>query len=144
MIKYLYKQDKLIDMRWILLKALFCSLIWTALFLLFSFYSLDKFDDFVKLYTEKAESIELHIKDGNWDNATKALDEYDTSFNESKDSWYKVFNHEYFEEISLYLDILHGSIYAKDEGMSLEQIQRIKNALHNIIENEQFDLNHIF
>lgn len=126
------------------MKALICSLIWTVLFLLFSFYSLDKFNDFAKLYTEKAESIELHIKDDDWDSATKSLDEYNTSFNESKDSWYKVFNHEYFEEISLYLDILHGSIYAKDKGMSLEQIQRIKNALHNIIENEQFDLNHIF
>lgn len=126
------------------MKALICSLIWTVLFLLFSFYSLDKFDDFAKLYTEKAESIELHIKDGDWDSAAKALDEYDTSFNKSKDSWYKVFNHEYFGEVSLYLDILHGYIYAKDKGMSLEQIQRIKNALHNIIENEQFDLNHIF
>jgi len=126
------------------LKSLIYILIWTTLFILFGFYVNSEIYEFTDKYTSKIDIIEIHIKQDDWESAKAELDKYNKDFYGEKNSWYKLLNHDYFDSVCLYLDILDGSIYSKDKPMSFEQIARIKTTLDNILESEKCDLDHIF
>ena len=126
------------------MKSLIYTLIWTTLFILFGFYVNSEIYEFTDKYTSKIDIIEIHIKQDDWESAKTELDKYNKAFYSEKNSWYKLLNHDYFDSVCLYLDILDGSIYSKDKPMSFEQIVRIKTTLDNILESEKCDLNHIF
>jgi hypothetical protein len=126
------------------LKSLIYILIWTTLFILFGFYVNSEIYEFTDKYTSKIDIIEIHIKQDDWASAKAELDKYNKDFHGEKNSWYKLLNHDYFDSVCLYLDILDGSIYSKDKPMSFEQIARIKTTLDNILESEKCDLDHIF
>lgn len=61
-----------------------------------------------------------------------------------KNHWYKVLNHEYFDEIGLRFNILDKAIYTENKLKSLEEVESIKTYLGNIIESVKFDVNYIF
>ena len=126
------------------MKSLIYTLIWTTLFISFGFYVNSEIYEFTDKYTSKIDIIEIHIKQNNWESAKTELDKYNKAFYSEKNSWYKLLNHDYFDSLCLYLDILDGSIYSKDKSMSFEQIVRIKATLNYILESERCDLNHIF
>ena len=126
------------------MKSLIYILIWTTLFILFGFYVNSEIYEFTDKYTSKIDIIEIHIKQDDWESAKVELDKYNKDFYGEKNSWYKLLNHDYFDSVCLYLDILDGSIYSKDKPMSFEQIARIKTTLDNILESEKCDLDHIF
>lgn len=126
------------------MKSLIYILIWTTLFILFGFYVNSEIYEFTDKYTSKIDIIEIHIKQDDWESAKAELDKYNKDFYGEKNSWYKLLNHDYFDSVCLYLDILDGSIYSKDKPMSFEQIARIKTTLDNILESEKCDLDHIF
>ncbi len=126
------------------MKSLIYILIWTTLFILFGFYVNSEIYEFTDKYTSKIDIIEIHIKQDDWESAKAELDKYNKDFYGEKNSWYKLLNHDYFDSVCLYLDILDGSIYSKDKSMSFEQIARIKTTLDNILESEKCDLDHIF
>ena len=126
------------------MKSLIYTLIWTTLFILFGFYVNSEIYEFTDKYISKIDIIEIHIKQDDWESAKVELDKYNKAFYSEKNSWYKLLNHDYFDSVCLYLDILDGSIYSKDKSMSFEQIVRIKTTLDNILESERCDLDHIF
>ena len=126
------------------MKSLIYILIWTTLFILFGFYVNSEIYEFTDKYISKIDIIEIHIKQDDWESAKTELDKYNKAFYSEKNSWYKLLNHDYFDSVCLYLDILDGSIYSKDKSMSFEQIVRIKTTLDNILESEKCDLDHIF
>ena len=126
------------------MKSLIYVLIWTTLFILFGFYVNSEIYEFTDKYKSKIDIIEIHIKQDDWESAKAELDKYNKDFYGEKNSWYKLLNHDYFDSVCLYLDILDGSIYSKDKSMSFEQIARIKTTLDNILESEKCDLDHIF
>lgn len=126
------------------MKSLIYILIWTTLFILFGFYVNSEIYEFTDKYTSKIDIIEIHIKQDDWESAKAELDKYNKDFYDEKNSWYKLLNHDYFDSVCLYLDILRWSIYSKDKSMSFEQIARIKTTLDNILESEKCDLDHIF
>ena len=126
------------------MKSLIYILIWTTLFILFGFYLNSEIYEFTDKYTSRIDIIEIHIKQNDWQSAKTELDNYSKDFHSEKNRWYKLLNHDYFDSVCLYLDILDGSIYSKDKSMSFEQIVRIKTTLDNILESERCDLDHIF
>lgn len=126
------------------MKSLIYILIWTTLFILFGFYVNSEIYEFTDEYTSKIDIIEIHIKQDDWESAKAELDKYNKDFDSEKNSWYKLLNHDYFDSVCLYLDILDGSIYSKNKSMSFEQIVKIKTTLDNILESEKCDLDHIF
>jgi len=126
------------------LKSLIYTLIWTTLFILFGFYVNSEIYEFTDKYISKIDIIEIHIKQDNWESAKVELDKYNKAFYSEKNSWYKLLNHDYFDSVCLYLNILDGSIYSKDKSMSFEQIAKIKTTLDSILESERCDLDHIF
>lgn len=44
-----------------------------------------------------------------------------------KNHWYKVLNHEYFDEIGLRFNILDKAIYTENKLKSLEEVESIKH-----------------
>lgn len=125
------------------MKSLIYVLIYTILFVSFGFYINSEIYEFTDKYTYNVDIIETYIKQDNWKTAKYELDKYKKDFHEEKGMWYKLLNHDYFDNVCLYLDILDGSIYSNDKAISLEQISKIKTTLDNILESVKCDLDHI-
>lgn len=126
------------------MKSLIYVLIWTICFTVSSFYINDKIYDFTENYTSNVEIVGNLILDNDWDSANEELKILSKNWYEEKEVWYKLLDHTYFDEITLYLNILDKSIYTKDKSKAFEEIETIKMTLNNLLESEKFDLNHIF
>lgn len=126
------------------MKSLFSVLTWTFIFLFLGFYINTEIENFSTKYENKISVIENHIIENNWDDAKEDLEDLTKSWHKEKNIWYKLLNHEYFNNVSLNLNILDKAISLNDKPLSFEQIELIKMALDNIVESERCDLNHIF
>lgn len=126
------------------MKSLFSVLTWTFIFLFLGFYINTEIENFSTKYENKISVIENHIIENNWDDAKEELEDLKKSWHKEKNIWYKLLNHEYFNNVSLNLNILDKAISLNDKPLSFEQIELIKMALDNIVESERCDLNHIF
>lgn len=126
------------------MKSLFSVLTWTFIFLFLGFYINTEIENFSTKYENKISVIENHIIENNWDDAKEDLEDLKKSWHKEKNIWYKLLNHEYFNNVSLNLNILDKAISLNDKPLSFEQIELIKMALDNIVESERCDLNHIF
>jgi hypothetical protein len=100
--------------------------------------------DFTHKFTSEIEVIEKYIEDNQLDKVPSKIKDFSKSWHKEKEIWYKIVNHEYFDEICLSLNILEQSVKYKDNLNALEQIETIKMLLNNILESEKCDLNHIF
>lgn len=125
------------------MKSFICVLIWTIIFILFGVYVNKGISDFTYLYKDKIIVIENNIENDNWYEAKIQITKLKNSWFEKKDIWYKLLNHESFDEISLHINILDKCINIKDKSKSLENIEIIKITLENILENETYDMQHI-
>ncbi|MCJ0026544.1 DUF4363 family protein [Clostridioides difficile] len=119
-------------------------ILWTILFVLFGFYVNNKLYDFTEGYKDNISVLEKSIENEDWEKAQKEADSISTSWNKEKNHWYKVLNHEYFDEIGLRFNILDKAIYTENKLKSLEEVESIKTYLGNIIESFKFDVNYIF
>ena len=119
-------------------------ILWTILFVLFGFYVNNKLYDFTEGYKDNISVLEKSIENEDWEKAQKEADSISTSWNKEKTHWYKVLNHEYFDEIGLRFNILDKAIYTENKLKSLEEVESIKTYLGNIIESVKFDVNYIF
>ncbi|MBZ0582130.1 DUF4363 family protein [Clostridioides difficile] len=119
-------------------------ILWTILFVLFGFYVNNKLYDFTEGYKDNISVLEKSIENEDWEKAQKKADSISTSWNKEKNHWYKVLNHEYFDEIGLRFNILDKAIYTENKLKSLEEVESIKTYLGNIIESVKIDVNYIF
>lgn len=117
--------------------------IWTIIFIVFGIFTNNNIENFTNKYTDKLQTIEELVEVDNWDNANKNLDKFLNSWYKEKEIWYKLLDHTYFDDISLYASILDKSISIHDKSKCFEQIEIIKTTLDNIVESVKFDLNHI-
>ncbi|MGL6107233.1 DUF4363 family protein [Romboutsia sp.] len=125
------------------MKSFIYVILWTLLFTCFGFYINKEIYDFTNTYTSKVEIIENHIENDDLDSAKESLTNFSKSWHKDRSPWYKILNHDNFDTICLYLNILEKSINVNDKSKAYEYIIRIKTTLDNILESEKFDLNHI-
>lgn len=85
-----------------------------------------------------------NIEDDNLEKVSNDIKKWSKSWHKEKEIWYKIVNHEYFDDICLSLNIIEQSIKYDDKLNALEQVETIKMLLNNILESEKCDLNHIF
>ena len=126
------------------MKQVIAVFIWTLLFISLGIYSEHKMYDFTHKFTSEIEVIEKYIEDDQLDKVPSKINNFSKSWHEKKEIWYKIVDHEYFDEICSSLNILKKSIKYNDKLAALEQIETIKMLLNNILESEKCDLNHIF
>ncbi|PBE99307.1 hypothetical protein BGU36_17200 [Clostridioides difficile] len=119
-------------------------ILWTILFVLFGFYINNKLYDFTDEYKDNISVLEKSIENEDWEKAKKEADSISTRWAKEKNHWYKVLNHEYFDEIGLKFNILDKAIYTENKLKSLEEVEGIKTYLGNIVESVKFDVNYIF
>ena len=93
---------------------------------------------------ERFQINEKNIEDDNLEKVSNDIKKWSKSWHKEKEIWYKIVNHEYFDDICLSLNIIEQSIKYDDKLNALEQVETIKMLLNNILESEKCDLNHIF
>lgn len=125
------------------MKSSIAVLIWTILFLLFGLYVNVEVSNFSDKYNSNVEIVEKYIEEDKWLDAKSKLENISKSWYEEKGIWYKLLNHEFFDNVGLSLSILDKSINEKNKSKSFEEIELIKLNLNNIIESQKIDLNHI-
>ncbi|MCC0637472.1 MULTISPECIES: DUF4363 family protein [unclassified Clostridioides] len=119
-------------------------ILWAVLFMLFGFYVNNKLYDFTEDYKNNMSILEKSIENEEWEKAQKEADSISTRWSKERNHWYKVLNHEYFDEIGLKFNILDKAIYTENKLKSLEEVESIKTYLGNIVESVKFDINYIF
>ena len=121
------------------MKSSFLVVIITIIFIFLGLLNHDKINEFSTTYL-----IEMSIKSDDWDQASDLLSQAKIDLEKEKNIWYKLINHEYFNEIFASLQVLNQSIYLKDKMISLQEIEKIKMVLENLMEDECYNFNRIF
>ena len=126
------------------MKQVIAVLIWTLLFISLGIYSENKIYDFTNNFKYKIELIQKDIEDDKLDKVSIDIKDWSKLWHKEKEIWYKIVDHEYFDDICLSLNLLEKSIKYNDKLAALEQVETIKMLLNNILESEKCDWNHIF
>ena len=92
------------------MKQVIAVIIWTLLFISLGIYSENKINDFTDKFKTDIEVIENYIEEDKLDEASNNIKDLSKSWHEEKEIWYKIVNHEYFDEICLSINILEKSI----------------------------------
>ena len=126
------------------MKRVIADLIWTLLFISLGIYSENKIYDFTNNFKYKIELIQKDIENDKLNKVETDIKDWSKLWHKEKEIWYKIVDHEYFDDICLSLNILEQSIKYNDKLAALEQVETIKMLLNNILESEKCDWNHIF
>ena len=126
------------------MKSSFFVIVGTILFIFLGVLNHDKINEFSNTYLEEFNTIELNIKNENWNEASTMLLNVEDQLDSEKNTWYKLINHGYFNEIFASIQILKQSINLKNKMISLQELEKIKMVLENLMEDECYNFNRIF
>lgn len=126
------------------MKSSFFVIIFTILFIILSLFNHDNINEFSYNYLDKFNTIEENVKNENWSKASDLLKTSKDNLEDEKNTWYKLINHEYLNEVFASMEILNQSIYMKDKMICLQEIEKIKMVFNNLMEDECYNFNRIF
>ena len=126
------------------MKSSFFVIIFTILFIILGLFNHDNINEFSYNYLDKFNTIEENGKDENWSKASDLLKTSKDNLEDEKNTWYKLINHEYLNEVFASMEILNQSIYMKDKMICLQEIEKIKMVFNNLMEDECYNFNRIF
>ena len=126
------------------MKSSFFVITWTIIFIIVGLFNHQKINDFSYNYINEINVLEENIKEDKWEQASYILKDTKMKLEEEKNVWYKLINHGYFNEIFASLEILEQSIYLEEKMITLQEIEKIKMAFENLMEDECYNLNRIF
>ena len=126
------------------MKSSFFVFSWTIIFIILGLFNNQKINEFSYNYIEQFNVIEENIKEDKWEQASYILKNTKVELEEEKNIWYKLINHAYFNEIFSALEILDQSIYLQNKMISIQELEKVKIVLENLIEDESYNLNRIF
>ncbi len=126
------------------MKSSFFVIVGTILFIFLGVLNHDKINEFSNTYLEEFNTIELNIKNENWNESSTMLLNVEDQLGSEKNTWYKLINHGYFNEIFASIQILKQSINLKNKMISLQELEKIKMVLENLMEDECYNFNRIF
>ena len=126
------------------MKSSFFVIIFTILFIILGLFNHDNINEFSYNYLDKFNTIEENVKDENWSKASDLLKTSKDNLEDEKNTWYKLINHEYLNEVFASMEILNQSIYMKDKMICLQEIEKIKMVFNNLMEDECYNCNRIF
>ena len=126
------------------MKSSFFVIVLTILFIFLGVLNHDKINEFSNTYLEEFNTIELNIKNENWNESSTMLLNVEDQLESEKNTWYKLINHGYFNEIFASIQILKQSINLKNKMISLQELEKIKMVLENLMEDECYNFNRIF
>ncbi|MEW9079302.1 DUF4363 family protein [Terrisporobacter glycolicus] len=126
------------------MKSSYFVIAWTVVFIILGLFNHEKINEFSSNYIDQINVIEEKIKEDKWDQASYILKDTKMDLEEEKNVWYKLINHGYFNEIFASLEVLNQSICLEEKMISLQEIEKVKMVLENLMEDECYNLNRIF
>ena len=105
------------------MKSSFFVIVGTILFIFLGVLNHDKINEFSNTYLEEFNTIELNIKNENWNESSTMLLNVEDQLESEKNTWYKLINHGYFNEIFASIQILKQSINLKNKMISLQELE---------------------
>ena len=114
------------------MKSSFFVIIFTILFIILGLFNHDNINEFSYNYLYKFNTIEENVKDENWSKASDLLKTSKDNLEDEKNTWYKLINHEYLNEVFASMEILNQSIYMKDKMICFQEIEKNKMILNNL------------
>jgi len=126
------------------MKSSYFVIAWTILFIILGLFNHEKINEFSSNYIDQINVIEEKIKEDKWEQASYILKDTKMNLDKEKSVWYKLINHAYFNEIFGSLEVLDQSICLEEKMISLQEIEKIKMVLENLMEDECCNLNRIF
>ena len=78
------------------MKSSFFVIVGTILFIFLGVLNHDKINEFSNTYLEEFNTIELNIKNENWNEASTMLLNVEDQLGSEKNTWYKLINHGYY------------------------------------------------
>lgn len=126
------------------MKSSYFVIAWTVVFIILGLFNHEKINEFSSNYIDQINVIEEKIKENKWDQASYILKDTKMDLEEEKNVWYKLINHGYFNEIFASLEVLDQSICLEEKMISLQEIEKVKMVLENLMEDECYNLNRIF
>ncbi len=89
------------------MKQIIAVLVWTLLFISLGIYSENKIYDFTEKFTTSIELIQKDVEDDKLTDAEDAIRDWSKSWHKDKEIWYKIVDHQYFDDICLALKSNH-------------------------------------
>lgn len=126
------------------MKSSYFVIAWTIVFIILGLFNHEKINEFSSNYINQINVIEEKIKEDKWEQASYILKDTKMDLEEEKNIWYKLVNHAYFNEIFASLEVLDQSICLEEKMISLQEIEKVKMVLENLMEDECYNLNRIF
>ena len=125
------------------MKKSWVVVIWTVLFIFLCIFTHSKIHELSYHYIEEFSKVEILIKDEEWDSASSKVNSLKTELDKKKDIWYKLINHEYFNQVFMSIEIINQGIYLENKLICLEELEKIKMTFSNLDEDESYDFNRI-
>ena len=126
------------------MKNTIIALIWVVLFILFGIYIDNRVENFGIDYIKDVEATYEVIHDDEWEYADEMLDDLVERLDTQKHFWLKVLDHKYYDDLNLELNLVKNAVYCKNKIRALEELEKIKSILQNLIADEKCNLNYIF
>ena len=112
--------------------------------LVYTIWDLYRLEDFGIDYIKDVEATYEVIHDDKWEYADEMLDDLEARLDTQKDFWLKVLDHQYYDDLSLELNLVRNAVYCKNKIRALEELEKIKSILQNLIADEKCNWNYIF
>ena len=126
------------------MKNTIIALIWVVLFILFGIYIDNRVENFGIAYIKDVEATYEVIHDDEWAYADEMRDDLAARLDTQKNFWLKVLDHKYYDDLNLELNLVKNAVYCKNKIRALEELEKIKSILQNLIADEKCNLNYIF
>ena len=92
------------------MKQVIAVLIWTLLFISLGIYSKTRYSDFTNKFKYEIEVIQKNIEDDKLDKVSIDIKDWSKLWHKEKEVWYKIVDHEYFDDICLSLNVLEINV----------------------------------
>lgn len=126
------------------MRSTIIAITWVVLFIFLGIYIDNRVESFGTEYTNKVEFTYDLVRQEDWEESDKMVDELFQILETQRDFWLKVLDHKYYDDIKLELSLVQNAVYCQDKVRALEQLEKVKSILSNIIVDGKCNLNYIF
>ena len=116
----------------------------TLIFIFFGIYIDNRVESFGTEYTKEVEFTCDLVREEDWKESNEMVDELFQKLETQRDFWLRVLDHKYYDDIKLELSLVQNAVDCEDKVRALENLEKIKSILSNIIADGKCDLNYIF
>lgn len=125
------------------MRSLLNILLGFAVLISFSVFTYKNIEMSYQTISTNLEQVQKYIADEQWDDAEKVMNEVDSFWSKTENSWAILLDHEALDDIEISIKKLEKYIETKEKPSSLAELETLKVLIKKIIESESLKLNNI-